>query len=100
MAVPSVIMKPEELRPETYFGKLADSIAHSPERVTGFSRSKLFTVAGWVYDWSQKNPKKAHKVFWIVLAFHIWVYNLALHHLDELKSLLQALPIVGGYFGQ
>ena len=96
MAEQSVTMNPEKLRPETYFGKLADSITRSPEMVTGFSRSRLFIVGGWVYDWGKNNPKRAHKIFWVVLVFHIWVYGLAFHHLDELEPLMELLRKIFG----
>lgn len=38
----------------------------------------------------------AHKkMTLLVVLFHIWVYGLAIHHIGELKSLMELLPFFG-----
>jgi hypothetical protein len=45
-------------------------------------------IAGELLILAKAHPKKAL----LVLLFHIWVYGLAIHHIQELRSLYELIP--------
>jgi hypothetical protein len=61
-----------------------------PNEVITDEWTAVSVIASELIILAKAHPKKAI----IVILFHIWVYGLAFHHIQELKTIYELIPFI------